>query len=60
MLHKKRSDGTVFFPFNGRKNRSVAHAIITSLTNEGDIVCDPFSGSGIFIFAALDKKNVGL
>lgn len=54
---QKRDQMEQFFPFNGRKNRSVAHSIIQELTDEGDVVCDPFSGSGIFTFAALDMNR---
>lgn len=42
------------FPFLGRKSRTIAAKVITSLCPENGIVCDPFSGSGTFLYAALD------
>lgn len=45
------------FPFNGRKSRACAKTIIHALTGGGSSVhvCDPFSGSGTFAYAALDE-----
>jgi restriction system protein len=42
------------FPFVGRKSRAIATSIINSLTSQDGNVCDPFSGSGTFIYASLD------
>lgn len=52
-----RDQSEQFFPFNGRKHREVARSIIEILTSEGDTICDPFSGSGIFSFAGLDANR---
>lgn len=43
------------FPFLGRKDRRTARAIVKNLTDQDGIVCDPFSGSGTFVYAALDE-----
>lgn len=43
------------FPFVGRKDRRTARAIIKRLTSNGDIIADPFAGSGIFAYAGLDE-----
>lgn len=42
------------FPFVGRKDRGIATTIIEALTPETGTVCDPFVGSGTFLYAALD------
>lgn len=42
------------FPFVGRKDRGIASTIISALTPEGGVVCDPFAGSGTFVYSALD------
>lgn len=47
------------FPFVGRKDRGIAATIIESLSPEGGMVCDPFAGSGTFVYSALDcNRNV--
>lgn len=45
------------FPYVGRKDRRKAEVIIGVLTNENDIICDPFSGSGIFTYAATNNNR---
>jgi restriction system protein len=40
------------FPFQGRKAINHAKTAIELLTKEDDIICDPFIGSGSFIYAA--------
>ncbi|MFB2648086.1 restriction endonuclease [Shewanella mangrovisoli] len=40
------------FPFQGRKAINHAKSVIDVLTIEDDVVCDPFSGSGSFVYAA--------
>src|SRR5665647_688555 len=46
------------FPFAGRKDRRTARAIIHHLVDgEDSIICDPFGGSGIFAYAALDERK---
>ena len=52
-----RNQQDQIFPFVGRKDRHVAQMIIEELTNEGDVICDPFSGSGTFVFAAQDTDR---
>ncbi|GHT68836.1 hypothetical protein FACS1894110_17240 [Spirochaetia bacterium] len=46
------------FPFQGRKAIEHAKEIINTLTSENDIICDPFAGSGSFMYAAsmLNRK----
>lgn len=52
----KRDQSEQVFPFNGRKDRTIAGLIIESLTEgEGNTVCDPFAGSGTFAYSALDQ-----
>jgi len=47
------------FPFIGRKDRNIARIIIENLSEYKGVVCDPFSGSGTFAYAALDAgRNV--
>ena len=40
------------FPFVGRKDMRKAEIVIKALTKANDVVVDPFSGSGIFTYAA--------
>ncbi|BAS07719.1 restriction endonuclease [Arthrobacter sp. Hiyo4] len=40
------------FPFVGRKDIRKADVVIKSLSSRDDLVVDPFSGSGIFTYAA--------
>lgn len=44
------------FPFNGRKDRQTALTIIRSLVDNPTqgVVCDPFCGSGTFVYAGAD------
>ncbi len=54
-FNKTRNQEDQQFPFVGRKDRETARTMIEKLTNnDSEIVCDPFSGSGIFSYAALD------
>lgn len=48
------------FPYVGRKDRRKAEIIIRHLSAEGEVVCDPFSGSAIIPYAteALNRKLV--
>ncbi len=46
------------FPFQGRKVVKHAEAIISTLTNEGEIICDPFIGSGTFAYASAFNNRV--
>jgi restriction system protein len=41
------------FPFQGRKAINHAKTVIELLTNEDSTICDPFSGSGSFLYAGL-------
>lgn len=50
-----QSDQT--FPFVGRKDRGIASIIIEALSPEDGLICDPFAGSGTFVYAALDCKR---
>ena len=50
-----REQAEQIFPFVGRKSREVSRRIISHLTKEGEVVCDPFSGSGTFAYAANDS-----
>ena len=52
---EKRKQDDQVFPFIGRKNKQIAEIIIRNLTNEKGIVIDPFSGSGTFLYAGIDK-----
>lgn len=47
-------DGTIkrTFTFKGRKSPDIIQAVIKSLTNEGDLILDPFIGSGTSILAS--------
>ena len=45
------------FPFIGRKDRDIARIIIECLSQKHDMICDPFSGSGTFAYAALDADR---
>lgn len=45
------------FPYVGRKDRRKAVAVIDELTDEDDIIVDPFSGSGTFIYAASELNR---
>ncbi|TLX26585.1 hypothetical protein FE904_06955 [Chryseobacterium indologenes] len=47
------------FPFQGRKAINHAKSVIQILTSTGQSVCDPFSGSGSFLYAgAMLGRNV--
>jgi restriction system protein len=45
------------FPFSGRKDRQIANCILQQLLSERGTVCEPFMGSGIFTYAALDNGH---
>lgn len=45
------------FPFNGRKDKAIAKTLINSLSPPGGNVCDPFSGSGTFGYAAMELSR---
>ena len=51
---QQREQSEQLFPFIGRKSRSIARTIVENLTQEGDVVADPFGGSGTFAYATLD------
>lgn len=55
--HKRVQDDQTF-PFVGRKDRSIASTIIENLSPEGGMVCDPFAGSGTFVYSALDSNRL--
>ena len=42
------------FPFVGRKDRGIASTIIEALSPEDGTICEPFAGSGTFVYSALD------
>ena len=53
----RRDQAEQVFPFNGRKDRTIAGHIISSLIEgEENTVCDPFAGSGTFVYSALDNN----
>ena len=54
LLAQTRERVEQVFPFVGRKSREISRRIIQALTDPGDVVCDPFSGSGTFVYASLD------
>ena len=54
--HRRNQDDQMF-PFVGRKDREIATTIIEALSPENGKVCDPFAGSGTFLYAALDSKR---
>lgn len=56
-VQHKRTQSDQTFPFVGRKDRGIAATIIESLCPDDGLVCDPFAGSGTFIYAALDCKK---
>ena len=43
------------FPYVGRKDRRKARVVVEDLTEPGEIVCDPFLGSGILGYAAAES-----
>ena len=45
------------FPFVGRKDRAIASTIIEALSPENGTVCEPFAGSGTFVYSALDCRR---
>jgi len=49
-----RDQSEQVFPFLGRKNRAIAAKVINFLCPKDGVVCDPFAGSGTFLYAALD------
>lgn len=53
--NRTQSDQT--FPFVGRKDRDIAVDIIEELTPDKGVVCDPFAGSGTFVYAAVDSER---
>ncbi|MCD4557329.1 restriction endonuclease [Schaalia sp. lx-100] len=52
-----RSQADQLFPFVGRKDLSKASAVIRWLSEPGDTVVDPFSGSAIFSYAAASMNR---
>ena len=47
------------FPFVGRKDRRKSAELIKCLTKEKETVCDPFAGSGMLVYAAVqENRNV--
>lgn len=54
--HKRTQDDQTF-PFVGRKDRGIASTIIEALSPESGVICDPFAGSGTFVYSALDCKR---
>ena len=54
--HKRVQEDQTFL-FVGRKDRGIASTIIEALSPEGGLVCDPFAGSGTFVYSALDCKR---
>ena len=49
------------FNFPGRKSIDIAQKIIETLSEDGDVIYDPFTGSGSFIIAAakVNRKIIG-
>lgn len=45
------------FPFVGRKDRRKAVEVVKNLTEEGQVVCDPFTGSGILAYAIAQENR---
>lgn len=43
------------FNFKGRKSPDIAEKVIESVCDSGDIIYDPFMGSGSFVYAAMGK-----
>lgn len=54
----KPSQEDQLFPFVGRKDRRIAAQVISKLTNPGERVCDPFSGSGMIPYAAEENGRM--
>lgn len=58
ILNKQpRDQSEQIFPFIGRKSRVIARTLIENLTDNGQLVVDPFGGSGTFAYAALDLRR---
>ncbi|CAR46177.1 TPA: restriction endonuclease [Proteus mirabilis] len=58
-INHKPPHADQLFPFQGRKAINHAKSVIDILTEAEDTVCDPFSGSGSFAYAAsLMNRNV--
>src|SRR2546425_11252371 len=57
VLYRTREKGTSrhfgFFPFFAKKPWPVVQEYIRHYTNRGDLVCDPFAGSGVTPVEAL-------
>lgn len=56
MQPRKREQVEQIFPFIGRKSRAIASTVIENLAPQSGVVCDPFCGSGTFLYAAQDNK----
>ena len=57
--HRRVQDDQTF-PFVGRKDRGIASTVIEALSPEGGLVCDPFAGSGTFMYSALTSSPVSV
>lgn len=56
-LQHSRVQDDQTFPFVGRKDRDIASTIIKALSPENGLICDPFAGSGTFVYSALDSNR---
>lgn len=45
------------FPYVGRKDRRKALAVVKVLTNENELIVDPFAGSGTFVYASYQSNR---
>ena len=55
----KKEHSEQVFPFIGRERRTIAKIIIENLTKEDELISEPFGGSGIFAYSALDcNRNI--
>ena len=43
------------FNFKGRKSPDIAEKVIEAVCDRGDVIYDPFMGSGSFVYAAMGK-----
>lgn len=56
-IDNKPSQQDQLFPFVGRKDRRKSAEIVRCLSKEGEVVCEPFAGSGILAYAIEQEKR---
>jgi DNA modification methylase len=50
------------YTFKGRKSPNILEKVIASVTKEGDVILDPFMGSGTTLIASqkINRKFIGI